>query len=56
MLSIGGWILASYALVSPSTAADDAWAANNAGEEAITIGARFKIDPVTGQLAPSPGT
>ncbi|WP_017199211.1 hypothetical protein, partial [Arthrobacter sp. M2012083] len=49
------WLIAFCALALPSAKADDAWAANNAGDEGIDIGARFKIDPATGQLAPSLG-
>ncbi|SCZ61412.1 hypothetical protein SAMN02799638_03186 [Arthrobacter sp. UNCCL28] len=49
------WLSASPAVAAPSLAADDTWAANNAGDSSIDIGARFRIDPQTGQLEASIG-
>ncbi|WP_232481445.1 PKD domain-containing protein [Arthrobacter sp. YN] len=46
------WFAAYLGVATPSSASDDTWAANNAGDRGIDIGARFRIDPQTGLLGP----
>ncbi|SDX46286.1 hypothetical protein SAMN04487912_11322 [Arthrobacter sp. cf158] len=54
-IGVVSWLFASLAATSPSVAADEAWAANNAGDQGIEIGARFRIDAISGQLTSSVG-